>query len=473
MFPAWRMKIRTAQIALDEGRCDEASALLSRESLRGFLPAKRLSHEVAVRLVDRAGRKLAAGDSVAGWHDIQQAQRLDGSAELVDKFRAEQARLGLEQARRLLERGETALAQRQIAKLEQRRLGGDERRRWKLIVHLITQAKERAYLGAFLEACELLDRAARLLPETNDPLAEEIASRQSQLLAHNERLRPLTTRLHTAVANENWSEVLTTTDAMLELAAAYPCAVEARRKAWQAVGMKAPAKKIANFAAAARRPGPVFATTIPWRKNGASDTMSTDEVSRGKRLIAWIDEVGAFLVCLANEVSIGQPTPGSAIDIPVRADLSRRHATIAREGENYILKPIHSAKVNGHAVVGPTLLRDGSLIELGDSLKIRFTKPHSLSATAVLKFESKHKTEPAVDAVVLMSESCVLGPKSHSHIQCPDWNSEIVLFRRGEDVQFRSKDIIEVDDHPGTTSGLISANCRLAGEDFALSFEEV
>jgi hypothetical protein len=466
------MKIRTAQIALDEGRCDEASALLSRESLRGFLPAKRLSHEVAARLVDRAGRKLAAGDSVAGWHDIQQAQQLDGSAELVDKFREEQARLGLQQTRQLLERGETALAQRQIAKLEQRRLGGDERRRWKLIVHLITQAKERAYVGEFVEACEMLDRATRLLPSTADPLAEEIASRQRQLLANNEKLRPLVTKLHAAVASESWSEVLTTTDAMLELAAAYPPAVEARRKAWQAVGMKAPAKRLANFAPAARRPGPVFATTIPWRKNGADDTMSTEQ-PRGKRLIAWIDEVGAFLVCLGNEVSLGQPTPGSAVDIPVRADLSRRHATIAREGENYILKPIHNTKVDGHVVMGPTLLRDGALIELGDTLKIRFTKPHSLSATAILKFESKHKTEPAVDGVVLMSESCVLGAKAHSHIRCANWNSEIVLFRRGEDVQFRSKDIIEVNDHPGCTSGIITANCRLAGEEFALSFEEV
>ena len=466
------MKIRTAQIALNEGRCDEASALLSRESLRGFLPAKRLSHEVAVRLVDRACRKLAAGDSVAGWHDIQQAQQLDGSAELVDQFRAEQARLGLQQTRQLLERGETDLAARQIVKLEQRRLGGDERRRWKLVVHLITQAKERAYVGEFAEACEMLDRAKRLLPSANDPLTEEIASRKRQLLASSEKLRPLTTVLHTAVANECWSEVLTTTDALLELAAGYPPAVEARRQAWQAVGMKAPAKKIAQFAPAVRRPGPVFATTIPWRKNGADDTMTTAE-SRGQRLIAWIDEVGAFLVCLGHEISLGQPTPESAVDIPVRADLSRRHATIAREGESYILKPIHSAKVDGHPVVGPTLLRDGSLIELGDSLKIRFTRPHSLSATAVLRLESKHKTEPAVDAVVLMSESCVLGPKAHSHIRCANWNSEIVLFRRGEEVQFRSQDIIEVNDHPGSTSGIITANCRLAGEEFALSFEEI
>jgi hypothetical protein len=466
------MKIRAAQVALKEGRCDEASAMLSRESLRGFLPAKRLSHEVASHLVDRAGRKLAAGDSVAGWHDIQQALQLDGSADLVNRFREEQARLGLEQTRRYLERGETALAERQIAKLERHRLGGDERRRWKLVVHLISQAKDRSHAGEFSVACELLDRATRLLPTEKDPLATEIAARQKQLTQNSEKLRPLSTALHAAVCTENWPEVLTRADALLELAAAYPPALEARRRAWQAVGMKAPAKHSPPLTPERRRQRPVFATTIAWRKNGADDTMTTEQ-QRGKRLIAWIDEVGGFLVCLGNEVVIGQPTPGSEIDIPIRADLSRRHATIRREGENYILTPIHTAKVDGQTVVGPTLLRDKSLVELGESLKLRFTKPHTLSATAVLKIESKHKTEPAVDAIVLMSESCVLGPRPHSHIGCPGWADDLVLFRRGDDVQFRSKEILEINDHPGCTSGTITANCRLAGEEFALSFEEV
>jgi hypothetical protein len=469
------MKIRAAQVALNEGRCDEASALLSRESVRGFLPAKRLSHEVASRLVDRAGRKLAAGDSVAGWKDIQLVQQLGGCEDLVNEFRGRQARLGLEQTRRFLERGETALAERQIAKLEQRRLGGDERRRWKLVVHLIAQAKERAHVGEFAQASEMLERATRLLPTVDDSLAKEIAIRQKQLLRSGEQLRPLTTALHTAVSTENWAEVLTQAGALLELAPEFPPAIEARRRAWQAVGMKTPARarpQLAKFAAPAKRPSPLFASTIAWRKNGADDTMTTEE-NRGKRLIAWIDEVGGFLVCLGNEVVIGQPTPGTQNDIPIRADLSRRHATIRREGENYILTPIHTAKIDGQTIVGPTLLRDNALVELGDSLRLRFTKPHTLSATAVLKIESKHKTEPAVDAVVLMSESCVFGPKSHSHVRCPSWTSDLVLFRRGEDLQFRCQEMVEIDEHPGNTSGTITANCRLAGEEFALSFEEV
>jgi hypothetical protein len=172
-------------------------------------------------------------------------------------------------------------------------------------------------------------------------------------------------------------------------------------------------------------------------------------------------------------VVIGQPSPEGGVDIAVRADLSRRHATIHRDGENYVLTPIHTCRLDGTPLAGPAVLRDGALVQLGDSLEMRFTKPHTLSASAVLRIESKHKTEPAVDAVVLMSESCVLGPRSHSHIPCPQWTEDLVLFRRGEQMQFRSSNLVELNDHPGTTTGPITDFCRIAGEDFALSFEEI
>ena len=72
--------------------------------------------------------------------------------------------------------------------------------------------------------------------------------------------------------------------------------------------------------------------------------------------------------------------------------------------------------------------------------------------------ESHHKTEPAVDAIVLMSESCILGPKSQSHICCRNWDDDFVLFRRGDDLQFRTSASVEVDGEPSTTGTAITAN---------------
>ena len=129
MFPSWRIKILAARRALEAGRPDEASELLQRESVREFLPAKRLSQEVASHLVDRAQRRLAAGESSAGWQDLNLASQLGGREEQLSDLRQAYANRSLERIRHFLACGETALASQQIKKLEQRRLGGDPRQR--------------------------------------------------------------------------------------------------------------------------------------------------------------------------------------------------------------------------------------------------------------------------------------------------------------------------------------------------------
>jgi hypothetical protein len=168
------------------------------------------------------------------------------------------------------------------------------------------------------------------------------------------------------------------------------------------------------------------------------------------------------------------------------ADLSRRHALIRREAEAYVVVPIHRVRVDGIELTGPLVLQDGALLELGAAVRLRFRKPHALSSTAILTLESHHKTEPAVDGIVLMSESCVLGSKPQSHILCRDWTNDLVLFRRGEDLQFRTSACVSVDGvnvdrgpttelskEPAVGGGLITDRTRIDGESFSLSFEAV
>jgi hypothetical protein len=119
------------------------------------------------------------------------------------------------------------------------------------------------------------------------------------------------------------------------------------------------------------------------------------------------------------------------------------------------------------------VLNDNALIELGDSVRLRFRRPHALSATAVLTVESHHKTDPAVDAVVLMSDSCILGPQRHSHVCCRDWSEDLVLFRRGAGLAFRTSAAVEVDGEPVDKNAVLPGNCRLEAENFALSFEDL
>ena len=341
MFPEWRLKIRQAQQALNQGRWDDASALLQRESVREFLPARRLSVQVANHLVDRAQKRLQSGDSVRGWQDLQQAARLGGCDDLIADVRHQHARKGLDRVRQLLIRGETKLASKQVAKLQQRKLGGDERRDWESIVHLLTQAKALARRGQAASACELLTEAEQMVPAGDDQLRQQIVSRRSESEKVAERIRSLNAELHAAVLDENWSQVLTVAESLLELAPDHSAARHARQLAWKAAGIRAtlphrgirhqsPWQHETNLRKQNKR------STHVWASSADVET-GTMKRQQGKRFVSWIDEVGGFLICLGDEVLLGQPSGTNGADIPLLADLSRRHAFIRREGEAYVL----------------------------------------------------------------------------------------------------------------------------------------
>jgi hypothetical protein len=135
----------------------------------------------------------------------------------------------------------------------------------------------------------------------------------------------------------------------------------------------------------------------------------------------WIDAVGGYWVCLADELIIGQPGGGGKIDIPILADISSRHARIRRDGEGYVIDALRDVRVGGRAVAETELLGDGSRIEIGPSVKLQMRRTHPLSLSARLDFLSRHRTHPAADAVLLLADSCVMGPKPHSHVVCRDW----------------------------------------------------
>lgn len=209
------------------------------------------------------------------------------------------------------------------------------------------------------------------------------------------------------------------------------------------------------------------------------------------RFLLWVDAVGGFLVCLEDRVVLGQPVPDSQVDIPILGDLSRRHASICRDEEGYLIEPMRDVRLDGQQIQRPTLLADGSLIDLKSpsgqgGVQLKFCRPHALSATARLEFVSRHRTQPSADAVLLMADTCILGPGKNNHVVCPKWSSDVVIFRRGAELYCQvtgtlekgslENGTLEIDGKnyggPGKKAqGPVSLNSRVQGEDFALSFE--
>jgi hypothetical protein len=189
------------------------------------------------------------------------------------------------------------------------------------------------------------------------------------------------------------------------------------------------------------------------------------------RFLLWVDGVGGYWVCLGDEVILGQAAASAMVDVPILGDLSGRHARIRRDGEGYLIEALREVYVDGRRVVHTALLSHACKVQLGDSVRLGFRRPHALSATARLDFLSRHRTEPTVDAVLLMADTCVLGPKPHSHVVCRDWPAEVVLYRQEGGLFLRSPGALEVDGARMKDRGPLGYSSRVVGPHFSLSLE--
>ena len=209
------------------------------------------------------------------------------------------------------------------------------------------------------------------------------------------------------------------------------------------------------------------AACVPWTDSAVNSPVSKT------RLLLWVDAVGGFFVCQGNEIRLGQAVPDAAVDVPLLADLSRHHATIRRDEEGYTIEPVRDVWLDRQKIETISWIHHGSLIGLGPALQMRFTRPHPLSATARLDFVSNHRTQPSAAAVLLMADTCVLGPGANNHVVCRDWPHDVVLHRQHGGLYCRSATPFEVDGRRCAQYGPLTLRSRVAGDQFSFSLEEI
>ena len=214
-------------------------------------------------------------------------------------------------------------------------------------------------------------------------------------------------------------------------------------------------------------PSPDSADCVPWTENAVNNAASKS------RLLLWVDAVGGFFVCPGAEVRLGQAVPDSTVDVPLLADLSRHHATIRRDEEGYTIEPVRDVRLNHQRISTVSWLNDGSLIELGPALRLRFSRPHPLSATARLDYASNHRTQPSSSAVLLMADTCVLGPSPTDHVVCRAWPHDVVLYRQHGGLYCSSATPLEVDGTRYENRAPLNLQSHVSGEGFSFSLEEI
>ncbi|QDT63355.1 hypothetical protein V22_05760 [Calycomorphotria hydatis] len=168
-----------------------------------------------------------------------------------------------------------------------------------------------------------------------------------------------------------------------------------------------------------------------------------------RQALLWIDTVGVYLLCFEPMVTFGGPPAGSA-EVTIMANLSRRHFTITRNGDGYVLEPHGPVTVDNRELDGPVDLSTDRAISCGRAnsspVKLKFSQPTSLSNSARLNITSDHQTPRRVDGIVLFAETCLLGPGADNHIVCKGWDDSVVLFRRNDQIHVKSRSPLVIND---------------------------
>jgi tetratricopeptide (TPR) repeat protein len=436
---AW-LTIRQAQEAVKNGRLEEAYGLLQQPEAQGHQRSWELLQQVARGFVERAERHMRHDEIAAAWNDLMAAEEVGATDSSTARLRQALTRLGITEVRALLEAGEPGRAGEAITQLQNRGVRQPELQTLDEAARAWNLGREQSKRGEFAQALQTIDRVRRLFPGRHDALEQFL----KELEQRHQAFSDLIVQLHEALEQKRWGDVVHLSEKVLAMAPQHEEARRARTRAWKAIEPPTVAEQRLVKVEPAEPPR--------------------------QRFLLWIDGVGGYLVCLENRVTIGQATPDAFVDIPLYADVSRLHATLTRDSEGYLIEATRGLQVNGRDAER-ALLQNGDRVTLGQSCQLQFRQPVPVSASARLEITSGHRLQLAVDGVLLMADTLVLGPDANAHVQMPDLAQPIVLFRQKDGLGVRHAGAFQIDGQRCKDRGTLTATSTLSGDDFALAVE--
>ena len=463
----WRSKFRKVHEQADAGKLSEATTLFLHSQLQEFHGGQELAGQLAQKLMARAHANASRQDFVLAWQDLAHADRLyalttGGCPSQLLRQRQELVELAVETAEGHLSAGRPMQALRVVADLKRRHILDSRADRIESLSNRIHDAERLAAQGAWSDAQQALEKVLALRPDLN-----WVQSRRQALAQQTATAGGLTNRLQSAMQESRWSTARQVSSQLLDIAPHLQFAADALRRSMK------------------RQQPPLIAENPPPHEPALHDTssgkLSETDTKLGKaaggttmnRSMLWVDGVGGFLLCVDPQITVGRALPDAGIEIPVLGDLHRRHLRIARVGSDFLATALAEVSVGGQAISNPHLLQKNQRLTLGKTVVIEFRIPHPLSTSARLNIVSRHRTQPWADAIILVSDTVILGPQETSHIVCPEMEGELVLCWGQNGWTCRYAGNIEVDGKVFTTPTSLTETCRISGDGFSMTLEAV
>jgi hypothetical protein len=110
---------------------------------------------------------------------------------------------------------------------------------------------------------------------------------------------------------------------------------------------------------------------------------------------------------------------------------------------------------------------------MGSCCQFQFRQPVPVSASARIDLVSGHRLALAVDAVLLMADTLVLGPGTQVHVALPDLPGPVILFRTKEGLGLRHAGNLVVNGLPCRDRCTLESGATVTGDDFSLTLEPV
>jgi hypothetical protein len=430
--PAWMVKYQ-AREALKNGRPEEAHRLLEELTTSGYRRVYALRGDVVRGYVDRAERALRNDDVEAAWKDVLRVSPLATPVDPgVTRLRDILVRLALAEVRAMLEAGKPLQALEAIARLRERPADSPALPQLEEAARNWQSAIDHADRGEFELSRPALARVRPALAARTAGLDRY----EEQLNVREDRFKSAWPQLQEAAAGSDWPDLLRHADEVLAAAPRHREAQQARNRAWQVLQPEAvrPTPRLSDTVSLSQAPAPKLEPPQPLPK----------------RFFLWIDGVGAYLVCLANRISIGQATGEGPVDVPLFADVSRIHAALTRDAECYLLEASKAVSLN-RAAAERAVLQHGDCIGLGSSCQMTFELPVPGGLSARLQLSGGRRLPMAVDGVLLMADMLVLGGGEKVHVKIPELQKPVYLVRQKDQlfVQWEGDLRIEGERHEG------------------------
>ena len=529
MLGQWRIVLRQAEEAARLGRYEEAYALAIRPGVADHHHAVQFRSRLALDLIARATRRGGVDDLAGAIEDLDLAERIGAPPDSLAAARLNLADRVAEEVRGDLESGEPVRVLERVEDLGRHKIGGPALRRAREIAEAWQNGLAEGRRGEFGRAQEQLDRADRLAAGAGAIAAQQAVSAAKIEMENRQKgAAPKVEALYAALSEGKWPQILSAAEAVLTSVPEHPAARQARSRAWQQIAAIGPdgarwphraprgapaSPSIGPNADPDAEPAQPVVTEavdgIVWlnggsnressqapdapvaEKNGGAGAKAVSPQPFGPhrmptparplarvetagpkgRFLLWVDAVGGYLVCLDDRIVLGRAGPDSHADIPLMGDLSRNHATLLRNGEGYLLQAHHASFINGKPVVDQAVLRDGDVIRLGSTVELEFRQPSPVSATARLSIVSRHRLPLAVDGVLLMAETCIVGSESQAHIPAPALKNPVVLYRQAGALWCRAIGAFDIDGRTCASRAPLTLQSSVLGDGFSFSLE--